>query len=117
MKKLILAITFLGFVAFTNAQTAAPASEKKQSTAVKASAPKAETKMDAKSDKKSDVSKSDAKPAAEKKTDANGVVLKKDGTPDKRYKAKAEDKGPMKKDGTPDKRFKANKDVKEAPKK
>ncbi len=117
MKKLILAITFLGFVALTNAQTTAPAVKKKQSTAVKASTPKTETKMDAKSDKKTDASKSDAKAGAEKKTDANGVVLKKDGTPDKRYKAKAEDKGPMKKDGTPDKRFKANKDAKTAPKK
>jgi hypothetical protein len=37
---------------------------------------------------------------------ANGVVLKKDGTPDKRYKQST---GPLKKDGTPDKRYKANK--------
>lgn len=36
------------------------------------------------------------------------VVLKKDGTPDKRYKT-AKEKVPLKKDGTPDKRFKANK--------
>ena len=36
------------------------------------------------------------------------VVLKKDGTPDKRYK-KTETKVVLKKDGTPDKRFKENK--------
>ncbi|MEO8582650.1 MAG: hypothetical protein ABI415_02575 [Flavitalea sp.] len=39
---------------------------------------------------------------------SDSVVLKKDGTPDKRYKKSAA-AGPMKKDGTPDKRFKANK--------
>ncbi len=114
MKKLILAITFLGFVALTNAQSTIPATEKKQSSAAKASTPKAETKMEAKSDKKADAPKSDAKPAAEKKTDASGTVLKKDGTPDKRYKAKAEEKGPTKKDGTPDMRYKTNKDAKPA---
>lgn len=36
------------------------------------------------------------------------VVLKKDGTPDKRYN-NAATAVPLKKDGTPDKRFKANK--------
>ena len=35
--------------------------------------------------------------------------LKKDGTPDKRFKDNKAPKGPLKKDGTPDKRFKANK--------
>ena len=35
--------------------------------------------------------------------------MKKDGTPDKRFKASKETKAPMKKDGTPDKRFKENK--------
>ncbi len=42
-----------------------------------------------------------------------GVGMKKDGTPDKRYKMNKAEKpaqaGPMKKDGTPDKRYKANK--------
>jgi LAS superfamily LD-carboxypeptidase LdcB len=41
------------------------------------------------------------------------VKTKKDGTPDKRYKANKEAAkpatGPLKKDGTPDKRYKANK--------
>jgi uncharacterized membrane protein YcgQ (UPF0703/DUF1980 family) len=45
-----------------------------------------------------------AAPAAA--TSTNGVKLKADGTPDKRYKAAA---GPVKADGTPDKRFKSNK--------
>ena len=36
--------------------------------------------------------------------------LKKDGTPDKRFKTKTDvAKGPLKKDGTPDMRYKANK--------
>lgn len=38
-----------------------------------------------------------------------GVVLKKDGTPDKRYSKTAVKDVPLKKDGTPDQRFKANK--------
>lgn len=35
--------------------------------------------------------------------------LKKDGTPDKRFKENKAPKGPLKKDGTPDKRYKENK--------
>ncbi|MFT3687410.1 MAG: hypothetical protein QM783_21220 [Phycisphaerales bacterium] len=38
--------------------------------------------------------------------------LKKDGTPDKRFKENKETKAPLKKDGTPDKRFKENKEAK-----
>jgi hypothetical protein len=45
-----------------------------------------------------------AKPAAA--APATPVTLKKDGTPDKRYKTAT---GPTKKDGTPDLRFKKNK--------
>jgi hypothetical protein len=37
------------------------------------------------------------------------VVLKKDGTPDKRYKQAEKPKVVLKKDGTPDKRYKATK--------
>ena len=47
--------------------------------------------------------KSTAAPASETKTVA--PVLKKDGTPDKRYKASQK----LKKDGTPDMRYKENK--------
>lgn len=42
------------------------------------------------------------------RTGDNGVVLKKDGTPDKRYK-QTTPAGPLKKDGTPDRRYKGNK--------
>ena len=49
-----------------------------------------------------------AKPAAAPAA-SNGIVLKKDGTPDKRYKSTPATTGPVKKDGTPDKRYKANK--------
>lgn len=50
------------------------------------------------------------KPKAEAQKD--GQKLKKDGTPDKRFKENKEGQaeGPKKKDGTPDKRFKENKD-------
>ncbi len=45
----------------------------------------------------------------------SSVMMKKDGTPDKRYKMNKMEKpapvGPMKKDGTPDKRYKTNKMV------
>jgi len=51
--------------------------------------------------------------------DSTGRPMKKDGTPDKRFKDNKENKdvkaqGPLKKDGTPDKRFKENKENKEA---
>ena len=52
------------------------------------------------------VKATEVKPAATK--------MKKDGTPDMRYKENkdaAKPAGPLKKDGTPDKRYKANKDA------
>jgi len=54
------------------------------------------------------------KPAVEKQKLAtkSDVVLKKDGTPDKRYKNSAKAAGPLKKDGTPDMRYKENKTAK-----
>lgn len=52
-------------------------------------------------------------PASTMQTSKSSAMMKKDGTPDKRYKAnqmaKPAKAGPMKKDGTPDKRYKANK--------
>lgn len=56
-----------------------------------------------------------------KKTDNKGTKLKKDGSPDMRYKENKEKKaaeaikpaGPVKKDGTPDMRHKANKEAKD----
>lgn len=87
MKKLLLAVLMMTAVStFSFAQTKKPAEKK---------APATET----------------AKKATPAKTDASGAVLKKDGTPDKRYKSKKEH---MKKDGTPDKRYKENKEAKKS---
>jgi len=47
-----------------------------------------------------------------KQPQSDTLKLKKDGTPDMRYKANkeaAKKKGPLKKDGTPDMRYKKNK--------
>jgi hypothetical protein len=48
-------------------------------------------------------------------TSKTKVAVKKDGTPDKRFKANkttsVKPKGPVKKDGTPDMRYKTNKDT------
>ncbi len=88
MKKLILAaVALLGFAFNGHAQdmTQAKASSEK---------PKQEVKKE-------------AKKAADKAATDGKVVLKKDGTPDKRYKKTKE--VVLKKDGTPDKRYKQNK--------
>ncbi|TBX67675.1 hypothetical protein EZL74_09330 [Flavobacterium silvisoli] len=58
--------------------------------------------------KKADKAVKETKAPATKKEEVKGP-LKKDGTPDKRFKENKEPKGPLKKDGTPDKRFKENK--------
>jgi hypothetical protein len=58
--------------------------------------------------KKTDKAAKETKAPAAKKEEAK-TPLKKDGTPDKRFKENKEAKGPLKKDGTPDKRFKENK--------
>lgn len=68
--------------------------------------------------------KKEANKKAETKKEAtsssNDQKLKKDGTPDMRYKENKESKeaakpsGPLKKDGTPDKRYKENKESKES---
>lgn len=59
------------------------------------------------------IKKAETKKEAPAETDKK---LKKDGTPDMRYKenkeAAAKPAGPLKKDGTPDKRYKENKEVK-----
>ena len=82
MRKLILAvIALLGFTLSTTAQ-------QKPKKAAKA---KTETK-------KTEAKKEEAK-----------APLKKDGTPDKRFKENKETKVVLKKDGTPDKRFKGKK--------
>lgn len=91
MKKLLIAFAMLlGVSGFASAQAPAAAKATKPAATKSATAKPAE--------------KAAVKPAA---TASNGVVLKKDGTPDKRYKNAPA--GPLKKDGTPDKRYKANK--------
>lgn len=107
MKKLLLsALALVGFASFSIAQTAAkaktyaPAAKPKMSVVKKDAAPATTAKV---------ATLPAAKPAATTTT-----PVKKDGTPDKRFKANknapaAPPAGPLKKDGTPDKRFKANK--------
>ncbi len=92
----------IGF-SFAQAQTAAPATAPKkaeQATAIQAK-------------------EATAKPAADGKNasakDAKGTSVKKDGTPDMRYKENkqaAKTEGPKKADGTPDMRYKENKKTK-----
>ena len=74
MKNILAAVIFLIGFTFSNAQQVPPKSKSQKSLTVK----KAPVNSTAK--------------------------LKKDGTPDKRYKANQK----LKKDGTPDKRFKSN---------
>ncbi|MCW3093330.1 MAG: hypothetical protein JWP81_4399 [Ferruginibacter sp.] len=109
MKKMILAATLvIGLLSFSNAQTVKPAPAKpKKVTEVKATTQVAPAAQPVKT-----TTAKAAKPvvAPAKAVNAQGVVLKKDGTPDKRYSAAtAKPKGPVKKDGTADLRFKSNK--------
>ena len=123
MKKLILgAAMMLGFISVTTAQkmgTQAPAIQK---PAVKKAMPEKPAVAPTATQKPAVKKESPAKPAVAvpavkpevkapaKTTDATGVVLKKDGTPDKLFKkTDNKEKAPLKKDGTPDKRFKENK--------
>jgi hypothetical protein len=114
MKKLVLsALALIGFVSFSIAQTTPaktttpPAKPKME--AVKKDAPAAKVvKMPA----AKPAATAAAKPAAKPAVAAAAGPNKKDGTPDKRFKANKTAPaaaGPLKKDGTPDKRFKANK--------
>jgi len=80
-----------GFALAGNAQSAAGA--------------KTLEKIKGNDDKKIVIQKTEKK--AEFKRNGKTVVLKKDGTPDRRYKANKV----LKKDGTPDKRYKMNKDL------
>ncbi len=91
MKKVLMAICM--FLATTSI-VAAQAPAKKTETATSKMKPATEAKV------------VKMKPAA---AASNATPLKKDGTPDKRYKATAATEGPKKKDGTLDKRYKQNK--------
>ncbi len=110
MKKLLLStLALVGFASFSIAQT----------TAKKTTAAPAKPKMEiVKKDKTAPTAKvvsipaakAAATPAVKPAIAANATTLKKDGTPDKRFKTNQKPPaGPVKKDGTPDKRFKANK--------
>ncbi len=55
-----------------------------------------------KTEKKADAKK---EAPAKKEDKESATKMKKDGTPDKRYKENKEEKQHLKKDGTPDKRF------------
>lgn len=88
MKKLMMALSLIFGLGLATAQQTQPATAKKAET----------HKTEAKKVEK--VAKATKAEAAKP-----GVKLKKDGTPDKRYKQNKH----VKKDGTPDKRFKENK--------
>jgi len=117
MKKLlIVSILFIGFILSGMAQTVTTPEKKLQSKNKVAPATKKPIP-----DKTAKVSKtttkapapSATKPAQDQTKSAtkSTVVLKKDGTPDKRYKNSTA-AGPLKKDGTPDMRYKENKKAK-----
>ena len=99
MKKLLFAfIAFLSFDAATMAQAAKQTPVTVPASKMKVVAPAAKVVPMAKTTAVA------PKPAAT----TSGVVLKKDGTPDKRYNT-APATVPLKKDGTPDKRYKGTK--------
>jgi hypothetical protein len=107
MKKfLITTLMIFGFSGLMFAQQA-PA----KATATKPEHKMKVVKKDEKASQKTEakVVPMEKKEKAETKTVAAGPV-KKDGTPDMRYKAnKEKPAGPLKKNGTPDMRYKANK--------
>ena len=113
MKKLLMALVlFVGFSVIGYAQPVTKSAKKtdNKTKVVSATKPAATAKV-AKMPKTvaKTTASTAAKPADEKKKSAaSNVVLKKDGTPDKRYKNNAA-AGPLKKDGTPDMRYKNNK--------
>jgi hypothetical protein len=113
MKKIICIV--LSMTMACSALFAQNADKKDKAPAKKADAPKKEAPA-----KKADAPKKEAPAAADKPAADKGGKMKKDGTPDKRFKENKEAKpaaGPTKKDGTPDMRYKANKDAakKDAP--
>lgn len=117
MKKLLLTLAFAGFCFATlNAQNTAPApAPAKMEQKVKPAAKSTEAKPAAKSTEVKPAAKSheatSVKAAPASKPASSGTMMKKDGTPDKRYSANKK----MKKDGTPDKRYSSNKDKKAVP--
>lgn len=107
MKKLLMsAMVMMGLMGYTFAQTT-PAKEVKKVAPKTTVAAKATVKVaptptlaEKTTTKKVNAVEQKAAPVA-----ASATKIKKDGTPDKRFKANAQ----LKKDGTVDKRFKENK--------
>ncbi|MDC8106294.1 hypothetical protein ACNFU2_15500 [Chryseobacterium sp. PTM-20240506] len=93
MKKLLTAMSLILGLGLATAQQTTPAT----ATKTVQQAPKTLKAQEAPKTLKATETKSAAT--------SNGMKMKKDGTPDKRYKANKH----LKKDGTPDKRYKANK--------
>ncbi len=114
MKKLILgAAMLIGFSHFSNAQQAVPAKPVVKAKLVKEVAATPQQKKPATSAVVATAPVKAKEAVTVKTTNTQVVVLKKDGTPDNRYKnAASTEKGPLKKDGTADLRFKANKKAK-----
>jgi hypothetical protein len=117
MKKIIFAVSiFLGVISASKAQSikqtqtqTATKTVVKQKPVTKVDSKKALEKANVVADKKGTQTKieptqkkQEINKAIPAKSTSSNVVLKKDGTPDKRYK-QAEH---LKKDGTPDKRYK-----------
>lgn len=105
MKKLLTAMSIILGLGFATAQQAHPAKVGAVAPPPPAKSMKAEkSKIDDKVKKVDDKAKKEEHKAKEATKDA-GVKMKKDGTPDKRYKEAQH----LKKDGTPDMRYKTNK--------
>lgn len=121
MKKLIVvAAIMMGFLSFTNAQQsqASPTGAKHMSPKGMMASSKAKPVVTKPAVTRQVVTTTStaAKPAASAKVvsttrpvKSTTVVLKKDGTPDKRYAAANANKGPVKKNGTLDMRYSKNK--------
>lgn len=120
MKKLLIAaIALMGFSAASFAQT--PPAAKKAEPAKMQIVKKADQKADAKvvamtkpTEQKAKKAAASTATAATAHTSATAAQVKKDGTPDMRYKqnkdaAKAAPAAHLKKDGTKDMRYKENK--------
>lgn len=113
MKKIIALFAVLAFM--LNITVAQEATKPKN---------KAEAKKEVRTEKKAEkaekaekAKKEQKAPVADEGRKAEGDHLKKDGTPDKRYKENKQPEkevtGPTKKDGTPDMRYKENKKTEE----
>jgi hypothetical protein len=107
MKKLVLMLAVVFMAATTFGQTTATTVKKDSKIAPKTEQVKTTTKTQtATTAKNVNVNKT--------AVDTSKAKLKKDGTPDKRFKdnkTTAKTTGPLKKDGTPDMRYKENKAV------